>query len=94
MFTRGYSHISVQDSTLDCSEEELIDEDDKRVCHLDIVGVGWLPWARLGAHEKIGKKTVKNGWLVNVGHSMSCFFGHFEAHFAILDKRMALDLNI
>ena len=62
MFTRGYSHISVQDSTLDCSEEELIDEDDKRVCHLDIVGVGWLPWARLGAHEKIGKNCEK--WLV------------------------------
>ena len=75
MFTRGYSHISVQDSTLDCSEEELIDEDDKRVCHLDIVGVGWLPWARLGAHEKIGKKLWKMaGWsmLVIVCH---VFFG-------------------
>lgn len=33
------SGVIIADSTLDCSEEELIDEDDKRVCAINIIGL-------------------------------------------------------
>lgn len=33
------SAVIIADSTVDCSEEELIDEDDKRVCAINIIGL-------------------------------------------------------